>query len=120
MRSDDEEIRLEHGPYMDPMPTWEEILQQGYIKSMDYFHATFTMKPKSRSWGQSSLHIEAETLHTRVVVWTHAAKPLLIMACGEERTLVKALEGKDYKDESELQYLSLDIGWIVEDAERER
>jgi hypothetical protein len=117
---DDPDLHLKHGPYVDPQPSWGEILQQGYLKSMDYFHATFEIKPKSRTWGQGGLQIDTVTTHTRVVVWTHAAKPILIMAFGEERTLLKAVEGDPAEDESKLDYLGLEVQWVVEDAEREK
>ena len=112
-------VKLEHGPYLEPMPSWEEVVKRGYLKSMDYFHATFEIRPLARSWGPSGLKLETVTTHTRVVVWTHATRPTLLVAFGGERDLTKAIDHDGSFDESKLDELSYEIDGIVEDANRE-
>ena len=63
--------------------------------------------------------MDTVTTHTRVVVWTHAEKPTLIMVFGEHRTLVKAIDEKRVSDEANLDELIYEIDSVVEDTERE-
>lgn len=117
---DENKVKLEHGPYIEPVPDWMDLLAKDYRPAMDFFWTQVNLTQGPGSLGRET-RIGLEHRRTRIVVWHRALResPVMIQAFGAERTLLKAIDKTEDYGPADLQHLDWHIEQIVDDAERE-